>query len=124
MVNLLDKKVRGPEVQPEGQVRRGFSLGGRVLATGGHEAGKWVPTASQGRCSKALGQQGAPRLTGTVVDTIGATCDPPGELFPSSPARMDSATRHASMDAVLLKMILKKKRWPKAASRIPRRSRN
>ena len=68
--NLLDKKVRGPEVQPEGQIWRGLSLGRRVLAARGHEAGKWVPKAFGGRCSKAVGQEGAPRLARTVVDNI------------------------------------------------------
>ena len=83
MVNLLDKKVRGLEVQPEGQIWRGPSLGARVLATGKHETGKWVPTALQGEVFQSLGTA---RCSKAGWDSCGQRWvkmgSPWGDIFP------------------------------------------
>ena len=53
--NLLDKKVRGLEVQPEDHIWHGLSLGRHVLTTEGNEAGWWVTIALQGEVFQSLG---------------------------------------------------------------------
>ena len=83
---LLDKEVRGLEVQPEGQIWCGRSLGSFF---GKWEPGKWITIALLGEVSQSLG---AARLAGTMHDNLGGTCSAPWQAFPRSLAWMDLAT--------------------------------